>query len=341
MANYTTNPSQKVKEKFSASLTSGAEIGPGPAIPKPAKTTRAALPPPMSIDQIDSYFEPIRKEIQALPPPEAAPVPPKTPALTAFLSVLAGNLGASLTRNPAQAEQIQNYLLEKDKERKAAEAQNFASRVAFDQNRRNQLISIRAQALDTALQEAIKSGDSERAAKIAENQLKLGADLKATVETPAETAGKIAVTQEEGRQQRMTLAAAARLAIEKETEGTGKPLTPQQFQKAIDDVNKNKELTTEEHGLLGNLWRMLVGGDNKINKRDMLMGTYVTGFLGGETSVQDTSRRRLLSMIYAQLGLLKKYKDPKTPFSPEDEAKVRKALTDVGLDPDEVFNWKP
>jgi len=331
---YVSQPTATVREKFTVSGGGKkGDAGPSPIVRKGKVPPQAALPPPLSMDQIDKFYSPIRDELNALPPPQPMPVPPHTPPLNAFLSLLAGNLGSSLTRNPAQAQQISEYLINKEQERKAIESQNFATRVAFDQNRRNQLIAIRAKSLDTALEEAIKSGDTERAAKIAQNQMKLGSELKAEVETPAETQGRIAQEQERGRQDRLTLAEQLRLTLEKETGSAGKPLTAQQFQKAIDDVNKDKELTTEEHGVLGNVWRYFFGGNNKVNKRDMLRGTYVTGLLAGESGVRQVSKRRLTTMLLADLGFLKKYK-PGQDFTPDDEAKVRKAFADLGLDYD-------
>lgn len=340
MADYVTAPTAKVKEKFTVTGSqSGKPVnaGPSPTVSKGKVPPPAALPPPLSMQAIDQMYAPLRKEIEALPPPTPAPVPQKTPALNAFISALGANLGAALTRNPAMGQQVTDYMIQKEQERKAAEAQNYATRLAFDQNKRNQLIQIRAQSLETALKGAMEANDSERAAKIAENLHKLQAEVQANVLIPAETEKGIKIAQEEGRQQRLNIAATVKAALEKETEGIGKPLTAQQLQKAIDDVNKNKELTTQENGFFGNIWQSLFGGDKKVGKKDMLKGAYVTGLIAGEPQVRSTSKRRLLTMVYSELGLLKKYK-PDEPFKPADEAAVRKALADLGLDPErDVF----
>jgi hypothetical protein len=333
MPSYTQEPSKTVKEKFSATSTTRPAREERGVVPTKGKPVggQAALPPPVSLAQIEGMYEPLRKEIEALPPPAAQPVPPQTKPLAAFLSVLGANLGASLLRNPQVAQQATEYLLQKEQERKATVAQNYATDLAFNQNKRNQLVQIRGQALETALKAALESNDSERAAKIGQNLAKLQGEIQTGMVIPAAGKEELKQIEETGRQARMTQAERIRLEWEKAEGIATKPLTPQQFQKAIDDVNKNKELTTEEHGFFGNIWRSLFGGENKLSKRDMLKGAYVTGLIAGEPAVQGTAKRRLTTMVVSELGLLKKYPDPNTPFSPEDEQKVLRAFADLGL----------
>lgn len=330
---YTQDPQKSVKEKFSATMGGKDATSEAPIAPTKSKKSppQEALPAPVSLQAIEGMYAPLRREIEALPPPAAQPVPPQTRPLNAFLSVLGANLGATLLHNPEIAQKATDYLLQKEQERKAIEAQNYATDLAFNQNKRNQLIQIRGQALETALKAALDANDTERAAKISQNLAKLQGEIQKETIIPAQGAEELKQIQERGRQERLVNAEQIRLQWDKAEGLSAKPLTAQQFQKAIDDVNKNKELTTEETGFFSEILTKLFGGNKKVGKRDMLKGAYVTGLIAGEPDVKSAAKRRLITMVWSELGLMKKYPDPKTPLAPEDELKVRKAFADLGL----------
>jgi hypothetical protein len=334
MADYIQAPTQAVKEKFSLAGkgSSPREVQPI-APPQVGKVAETAIPPPLSMQQVSSFYEPLRQEIESLPPPEHAPVPAATPPLNAFLAVLGATLGASLNRNPAGAQQVSDYLIQKEQERKAIEAQNYARDLAFNENKRNQLIQVRGQALETSLQAAIQANDTERAAAIAKNLEVLRGQVATQMTEPAKTAGELTVEKERGRQARLTLADNIRMQLEKTAEMQNKPMTAQQFAAAIDAVNKNKELTTEEEGLLGPWWRKIFGGKRPLDKREAIKGVQVTALLAGEPNVRSAAKRRLVTSVLSDLGLDKRYK-ANEPFTPEDEAKFRKAFADLGLNYD-------
>jgi hypothetical protein len=258
-------------------------------------------------------------------------VPPATPPLNAFLALLGGHLGASLLRDPGAADKVFNYLEQKEQEQKTIEAQNYAQDLAFSQSKRSQLIQIRGKALEAALTAAIEANDTERAAKISENLQKLQGEIQAETVIPAQTAGGLEEIKERGKQERLTLADQLRAKLEEEAaKGQLKPLTGKEFLKSIDDINKNKELTTAQEGILGPFFRSIFGGDKKVGKRDMLKAAFVTGIMAGEPAVKADAKRRLLMTIYGELGWLGK-RDVSKEFTPQEEAKVAAKLAEYGL----------
>lgn len=330
--NYTENPVAAVKRSFTVSgSTGGGEPGPG-GTAKPPKVPKAdALPPPLSTSTIESLYQPLRQEIEALPPPTPRDVPPPTPALNSFLSLLGANLGASLLRDPAAADKIFGYMQEKEQQRQTIQAQNYAQDLAFSQNKRAQLVAVRGKALETALQVAIQSNDTERAAKIAENLQKLQGEIQAQTVIPAQTGMHLEVAKEEGKQARLTLAEQLRIKLE-ETAAAGelKPITGKEFLKSIDDINKNKELGTSQEGLLGPLLRSVFGGEKKVGKRDMLKASFVTGIMAGDPGVKADAKRRLLMTIYSDLGWLGK-KDVSKTLTAAEEAQLAGKLAEYGV----------
>src|SRR5882672_2937982 len=302
---YTADPVAAVKESFTLSGSGGGDAGPGGRAPTPKAQPAVALPPPLSTATIESLYQPLRHDIETLPPPAARPVPPPPPALNSFLSLLGANLGASLLRDPGAADKIFGYMQEKEQQRQAIEDQNYAQNLAFNENKKAQLVAIRGKALETALQVAIQSNDAERAAKIAENLHRLQAETQAQTVIPAMSSLQIEKAKEIGRQQRLTLADQIKMKLEATTaSGKLQPITGKDFLKSIDDINKNKELTTHENGLLGGLLQGIFGGDKKVSKKDMLKASFVTGIMAGDPGVKADAKRRLLMTVYSDLGWL-------------------------------------
>jgi len=337
---YTADPVAAVKESFTLSGSGGGDAGPGGRAPTPKAQPAVALPPPLSTATIESLYQPLRHDIETLPPPAARPVPPPPPALNSFLSLLGANLGASLLRDPGAADKIFGYMQEKEQQRQAIEDQNYAQNLAFNENKKAQLVAIRGKALETALQVAIQSNDAERAAKIAENLHRLQAETQAQTVIPAMSSLQIEKAKEIGRQQRLTLADQIKMKLEATTaSGKLQPITGKDFLKSIDDINKNKELTTHENGLLGGLLQGIFGGDKKVSKKDMLKASFVTGIMAGDPGVKADAKRRLLMTVYSDLGWLGK-KDVSKILTPQEEAQLSNKLAEYGVTFDMLDNIK-
>lgn len=334
---YTKEPTKAVSERMSASTkrtTTGGGGGSVQPTPIAAIPAQEALPPPMSLAQIEGLYAPLRRDIETLPPPEPAPVPPQTRPLSAFLAVLGANLGASLLRNPGAAQQVTDFLIQKEQERKAVQAQNYARDLAFNQDKRMRLVQIRGQALETALKAALEANDAERAAKIAQNLSKLQAEVQVESIIPAAGAEELKQIEAQGKQARLTeetKAAAARTEEEKRAE---KPLTTKEYLAARTAVMRNKQLDVEverKFNFFGLKFGPRTGTPSEREEEAETID--VATIKNGEEVAKKGAKANLKRSILKRLGLLGK---PAPEFTPTELQLLRDELAKYGLTPGDV-----
>jgi hypothetical protein len=167
---FTQSPSAAVSETFKSSI---AEKGPTESSGTPGMMAFDPIPPPLSSSDIASAFQPLFSEIQSQVAPPHQVAPPPTPAMATFLSVLAGSLGAQLTKNPAVQDSIMRTLAENEQRRKAIEDQNYANDAVFNQQKASQRLAATGKVIEAELDSAIKANDMDRVMKAQQNLEKL------------------------------------------------------------------------------------------------------------------------------------------------------------------------
>jgi hypothetical protein len=159
---YVENPIGAVQAAFSGMVSPPEE----PVPPIPAEQ---ALPAPIGADQIQKAFAPLMAEIQGQKGPPGRAIPPPTPALATFLSVLAGGLGAQLAKDPRIEENIIQTLNQHEQRRQAIQDQNYAEELLFNRERATQRLAAVGQAVQAELEAAIKANDTDRMMKANKN----------------------------------------------------------------------------------------------------------------------------------------------------------------------------
>jgi hypothetical protein len=155
---YTTDPAATVSARFSETFSGGGGQQPVPPVLPPQ-----ALPSPLTSDEVSKIFSPLMQQIDADKKIPNQPLPPPTPALATFLSVLAGSLGAQLTKDPRVEESVIRNLQENTVRRQAIEDQNYANDLMFNREKANRRIAATGQMLEAKLKVALDNQDAKTA----------------------------------------------------------------------------------------------------------------------------------------------------------------------------------
>jgi hypothetical protein len=324
---YTTDPSEAIKNQFSASVeTSGGGNTAPVAIPP---INLADLPQQPIPDtgpneaEIFAFYKPLLDQVQNEQTPLSRPVPADISPIGTFLGTLAGNLASTFAQNPAFAAQAQNYLAQHAKQKQAIEEQNYANELAFSAEKRNKIISIRGQILEKTLDEAIKSGDLAKANVASQNLARFQEGLKRESQRQ-EAQRRQAIVQEEGRQARLTEKTKATAKASEEKTAAAKPMTTKEYLQGINDINKNKNIPNEAKGLF---WTDIGPRIRKeaTSHEEALEQFHASAILNGEPTVQKSAKQNLLRIVKTRLGLIGK--EPNA----QDIERLDAALSQYGL----------
>jgi hypothetical protein len=271
-----------------------------------------------SPEEMKAFFQPLLDQVQNEQTPLSRPVPADVSPIGTFLGTLAGNLASTFAQNPAFAQQAQQYLAEQHAQKQAIQEQNYANQLAFDAEKRNKIISIRGQILEKTLDEAIKSGDLERANVASKNLITFQEGLKR--ETQREDAQqRQAIVQEQGRQERLTEKTKASVKASEEKTAAAKPMSTKEYLQGINDVNKNKQLGNSAP------FRFLGFQKEATSHEEALEQFHASAILNGEPTVKTAAKQNLLRLVKTRLGLIGK--EPNA----QDIARLDAALTQYGL----------
>ena len=331
MADYVSSPSQTVKSKFSASVSMpGSGDTTAPPIPGVGLADVGQQPVPQSgPSQLDiaTFFQPLLDQIQNERQPLSRPVPAETSPTGTFLGLLAGNLATSFSRNPQFAQQAQRYLAEQEQKRVAIQEQNYADELTFSKEKKNKLIAIRGQILESQLEKAIKDGDQERALVISTNMAKLQEGLQRESQKQQAEREK-ALIGARGAEDRKTNAANAKIKAEEETTQASKPLTTKEYLAARNQVARNKlldEKTRSKWQLFGVTLPFGPRDNTPTEREEEAEGIDVATIKNGEPTAQKAAKANLKRSILKRLGLLG------TTASPEARMLVKDELAKYGL----------
>lgn len=263
----------------------------------------------VSQDQIAAMFAPLLGEIQGMNAPSGREVPePFSPKQT-FLSVLAGSLGSQLSRNPAVLEEVYNRINEREVRRQTIEDQNYATSMAFDQNKRMQVLGIHGKVLEAQLQNAIETGNQEAITKHSDALAKFQASVQIYLEKMQQTGATA--------REKMTIAG--------RTAGKEGGMSMVDFLKGLNDIQQADPKKLPETAAT---W---FGGKRPLSKQDAVMLHYAGGAIGGNEAVAPLAMGRFITMLKA------KYKLPdKISAGPNQEKQVRKVMAELisyGLPP--------
>jgi hypothetical protein len=276
-----------------------------------------------SPEEMKAFFQPLLDQVQNEQTPLSRPVPADVSPIGTFLGTLAGNLASTFAQNPAFAQQAQQYLAEQHKQKQAIVEQNYANQLAFDAEKRNKIISIRGQILEKTLDEAIKSGDLERANVASKNLASFQEGLKR--ETQREEAQqRQAIVQEQGRQERLTERTKASAKASEEKTAAAKPMTTKEYLQGVNDINKNKNIPSEGRGAFGIPFGPRFQQE-PTSHEGALEQFHASAILNGEPTVKSAAKQNLLRVIKTRLGLVNK-----TPNA-ADIARLDAALSQYGL----------
>lgn len=192
---YITNPEQAIQQGMFPPNSPMVLQGAGAAATQPQAQNpllaQQPVPQGITTDQIMAMFAPLMGDIQNQQGPIPRPVPQGPSNMQSFLGALAANMGSQFTRNPMFAQDFARQQEEQQKNAQQIQAENYNQDLAFNQNKHKQLLAIRGQALESALGNAIKNGDTDKQAVISQNLLKLKDQLQEQL-TQEEQAGKTA-----------------------------------------------------------------------------------------------------------------------------------------------------
>ena len=329
-------PAQTIKKSFSVS---GSTKGGG-------DTTATTVPPINTADlapqtvasagpsqnEIAQFFQPLLEHIQNEQTPASRPVPADVSPTGTFLGLLAGNLAATFAQNPAFAQQAHQYLAEQEQRRQTIQEQNYAQDLAFNAEKRNKLISIRGQILETQLTKAINDGNLVQANALSKELTKFQEGIKRESQREEAQQG-IAKIQEQGRQERLTQAQKVTLTAKEEAAAAGKPITTKQYLDARNDVAKNKQLPSDiTHTFFGlnNPWignRAPTPSDRELALEQIDVST----IKNGEPTATRGAKANLKRSILKRLNLLG------TTASPQAREAVRAELEQYGLTPGDLL----
>ncbi len=302
---YTQNPSAAVAESFKTSIS---ETGPTESNGLPAMMPFDPVPPALTSTQIAEAFKPLFSEIQGQVAPAHQAVPPPTPAVATFLSVLAGSLGAQLTKNPAVQESIMKTLADTDARRKAIEDQNYANDLVFNHEKASQRLAAMGQVIETEMQSAIKANDMDRAMKAQQNLEKLRGYLD--IQNTA---------VREGLQAKSALAVEEKKAQIKAGE-EAKPLDPKDYIAKRNDIVKSK--LSETGGIMGKIGEVISG--KKMTKIEEVARIDKEALSSGNPNTAKIAQRNIMQEALRLTGL-----KMKTNFSREESIKIAKKLKEI------------
>lgn len=306
---YTNAPSETVSNKFSMSLSAS---GGGPETLIPPIPPQEALPAPISSNDIAQAFAPLMAEIQGQKAPAGRPVPPPTPALATFLSVLAGTLGAQLTKDPRVEESVIQTLTSHEQQRQAIQDQNYAQDLLFNREKANQRLAAMGQQLEADLAAATSAKDTERMMKVNQNLEKLRGFMQGRTEMIR------------GNEDRKTARVAASL---KTTEGgeEAKPLEPKDYVARRGELLTSKEVPADKGGFF-------FGWGKTHPKREELAQLDKEALHSGNEKTIVAAKRNIQQAVLKDLGFANKAKYTKL----ESKAIVEKLRQIYDLGPDEV-----
>ncbi len=156
---------------------------------------------------------------------------------------------------------------------------------------------------DNIIDEAIKSGDLQKANVASQNLAKFQEGLKR--ETQREEAQqRQAIVQEQGRQERLTEKTKASVKASEEKTAAAKPMTTKEYLQGVNDINKNKNLPSEGRGFFFGL-----GPRTDItptSHEGAIEQFHASAILNGEPTVQKAAKQNLLRLVKTRLGLLGK-----------------------------------
>jgi hypothetical protein len=255
------------------------------------------------------------------------PVPADISPIGTFLGLLAGNLASTFAQNPAFAQQAQQYIADQARQKQAIEEQNYANQLANDVDKRNKIISIRGQILEKTLDEAIKSGDFERANVASQNLFKFQEGIKRESDKQAAQREKTLI-QERGRQERLTESTKASLKTEEEKTQASKPLTTKQYLDARNAVARNKELdekTVSQWKIAGITLPFGPRGTTPTEREEQMEQIDVATIKNGEPTAVNAAKANLKRSILKRLERLG------VPADAEGKAAVAAELQQYGL----------
>lgn len=108
-------------------------------------------------------FSPVLDEINKQPPPQLQQVPGTASPLGVFLSLLAGNVGAALTRNPSTAAPTQQVLQFQREEQARIKQENTDAINKFNEGLTHDKLSVMLKQQEMELEQAINNRDKESA----------------------------------------------------------------------------------------------------------------------------------------------------------------------------------
>lgn len=282
---YTTAPKKAIEDEmdpeggddFDLVAEGGTPEAPRSAVP--GFPELSPLPPILTADRISQIFQPLMNAIETQGGPQPREVPPPTPALATFLSVLAGTMGAQLTKNPQVRESVIRTLEEQQQRRQAIEDQNYAQELLFDREQTTRRLAALGRQLDAEYDAAIEGGKTEQAMKIEQNRAKV-----------AEWMQQRGIVQT-ANEQRITEGYKSELdkdekAAEAELKGeeTGEPLKTKDYLARIEAVAGNKNIPDKEDK---GWWQ----GKNVTSKERELGQIYAAGVLSGDAATRKIARR--------------------------------------------------
>lgn len=321
MADYTTAPSVSISDYF-RNIVQNPQVGTGQAPPlqlsaTPASLQQAPVPPPLSAEQIGAPFKQMEANLGQMqaPPPHA--MPPSVNPWGAFGASLAANLGSAFTHNPMFAQTVQAQLEQNRQRQQAIMDENYRNNVMFNQERQNRLFSIRGQALEAQLNEAMRTNDQERAATIAQNLQKL--EMENRLQQMKQQAQLWQQTQGATKERVAEIGAAGKIGAAEETsKGRVEAAQARQQQQSMfkmKDYQNNlaaiQKMTDKQVGdqapvfTIGNIQ---IGGTHGVNKAQLLEAAHAAAFRaaeagGAEPGVGEAAKRGLLLSIKHRLGL--------------------------------------
>jgi hypothetical protein len=326
---FTTAPAETVKRKFSTSVeTTGGEPGASPAIPPINIADLAQQPTPdtgPSQAEIEAFYKPLLDQIQNQQQPLSRPVPADISPTGTFLGLLAGNLASTFAQNPAFAQQAHQYIADQSRQKQAIEEQNYATQLASDAEKRNKIITLRGQILEHTLDEAIKKGDLQAANVASQNLARFQEGLKRESQRE-EAQQRLAIVQEQGRQERLTEKTKASVRASEEKTAAAKPMTTKEYLQGVNDINKNKNLPGV--GFREGVNRAMggvFGTPQPSGHEEALEQFHASAVLNGEPTVKTAAKQNLKRIILSRLGLIGKTPDAAA------KARVKAELEKYGL----------
>lgn len=258
-------------------------------------------------DQIAGLFAPLLGDVQSEQAPLPRPIPQGLNPLQAFAGALASNMGSALTRNPMFAQNFARTIQEQQQRQQAVEDQNYLEDLAFNKEKRNRLLTIRASAMEKQIENLMAQGKEQDAAKLAGQLEKLRGNVEMAV-NEAQVPGRVAEIRAQGEEARKLESIKAGIeqkkidaAEKKATDAANKPYNMSQYQDDIRDVMHltPEQLQTKKPGWFG------IGGES-IPKGEMLEQLHAKAATSPDKPTATAGRRALIMSISKRLGI----KDP-------------------------------